>query len=157
MEINNLIAELASKDLRINALTWSFGECQILANERLARIKELEQLVEVQLKETANLGKQLDESMASYYKAEDRAEVAIGAYNTCYDRELNLRAEIEVLKANDIRTSIPDGKSCVPCVFYHLNTMDNDGSYYCILDPISIFTDEMKLESCPKPDKGEVK
>jgi hypothetical protein len=59
------------------------------------RIEELEQLVEVQLKETANLGKQLDESMASYYKAEDRAEVAIGAYNTCYDRELNLKAEID--------------------------------------------------------------
>jgi hypothetical protein len=110
--------------------------------------------------------------MASYYKAEDRAEVAIGAYNTCYDRELNLKAEIDgyakmnqslvrdccdltdevaELKQFDIRQYIPEGKTCLGCRFANGQWCDFLGDYI-----MGAGFNQIKSTSCPKPDKGEV-
>jgi DNA repair exonuclease SbcCD ATPase subunit len=145
-----------------------------------ARIKELEQLVEVQLKETANLGKQLDESMASYYKAEDRAEVAIGAYNTCYDRELNLKAEIDgyakmnqslVRDCCDLTDEVANAESVAWDLQKQIEVLKAQlGEKTKSMREMIIYLleqwedagkimDEYKkqLDACTKPDKGEVK
>jgi hypothetical protein len=185
-----LDAELAKKDELIKELSAKTNR----QRAELADVKiPLERKIIVQRNqiqkltfECANLQKQLDESMASYYKAEDRAEVAIGAYNTCYDRELNLKAEIDgyakmnqslvrdccdltdevaELKQFDIRQWIPVGERCLPdfqddCRFCCTAL---SGANYCSWDKkhthldTNRFSHIVKLESCPKPDKGEVK
>jgi hypothetical protein len=76
----------------------------------------------------------------------------------------DLQKQIEKLKQFDIRQWIPDGKYCEECKF-KTGGKDYDHAYCVIGEEIERDIDWVrqcsgefeKCESCPKPDKGEVK
>jgi hypothetical protein len=116
---------------------------------------------------------------------QDNANIHAGLMSVSNEAIKALQAEIEVLKANDIRQYIPDGKYCKGCGFLKYDSYDWDrrwnencvcptstehfvpirGEPFTVHHRIGKLTREDKLkdnsvlkaESCPKPDKGEVK
>jgi hypothetical protein len=160
-DYDKLDAELAKKDKHIDELVGAMGKhndlmlSYIELGERNTELQAEIEVLKAQLKNQTEIAQKYEDRYFS-----SKAEIA-NAESVAWD----LQKQIEVLKANDIRTLIPDGKYCLPdnapdCRFH---CSDLSGASYCAENwrHIRLTTDSTckitKCESCPKPDKGEVK
>ena len=113
------------------------------------RIAQLQAMVLEQAKTLTTRNQCIAELERELKRANDRAEVATGAYNTIYEREASLKEQLAVFM-----DKIPEGKMCSGCGF-------TDG-FICGLNneilaieaswpfPGSITYTRVKRPSCPK-------
>jgi hypothetical protein len=91
------------------------------------------------------------QSMSSAIEKMIKPQLEAQALTTWEARQV----EIDVLKANDIRQYIPDGKYCDKCRFTNRGYCEYAKDFLRWETIASL--DPLKCEGCPKPDKGEVK
>lgn len=99
---------------------------------------------------------ELEETLA---QAETRAEVAIGAYNTCYERGKELEQKLADLEAKLALfvDKIPEGKYCKNCYMMGGNDWDSV-DVWCRLTSVDCIRENrawLKHSSCPKYKEAE--